>query len=217
MCRCPDIFILPVGVVAIASVRSAELALRQDHLGRCLDRLFQEFLLLPGGLEGLALDDADRCQHTAQFGIDRRDRLVVDELLQLGPVGVIDRIHHVDALAAAVRKLHRLDVFLGRPKRIDARLLRERHGGLGVRTVFALRHDRPEEQKDIVGLRFEREVALRNLAVIIRRQQEVEPPRARSGPISPTSVIVRWKKSVNMPMTLGGAATTSGPVSFRSR
>jgi hypothetical protein len=37
---------------------------------------------------------------------------------------IVDRIHHVDALAACARKLHRLDVFLGRPQRIDARLLR---------------------------------------------------------------------------------------------
>jgi hypothetical protein len=39
-----------------------------------------------------------------------------------------------------------------------------------------------------------------------------------ASPFIPTSVIVRAKKSVNMPMTSRGAATTSGPVSaFRHR
>ena len=59
-------------------MRSAELSLRQDHLGRHLDCLFQQLLLALARIERLALDDADRRQDTAQLRIDGRDRLVVE-------------------------------------------------------------------------------------------------------------------------------------------
>src|SRR5262245_24451678 len=52
-------------------------------------------------------------------------RLVIDELFELGPVGVIDRIHHIDALAAAIGKLHRLDIVIEDTIRIA---LAELHG-----------------------------------------------------------------------------------------
>jgi hypothetical protein len=46
---------------------------------------------------------------------------------ELDPIRVVDWLHHIDLLTAAVRKDHRLDVFFHRPERIDARLLRQSH------------------------------------------------------------------------------------------
>src|SRR5262249_51248855 len=101
-------------------------------------------------------------------------RFVVHELLQLSEVSGVGRVHHVETLAATVGKLHWLYIFLGREQWIHSRLFCLRGGRRWVGAVLALLHNGSKEQKDIVGLRFEREVALRNLAVVIRREQKVE-------------------------------------------
>jgi hypothetical protein len=109
------------------------------------------------------------------------DWLVIGEPLKLGPKDIIDRIHHVDLLAAPIGKDHRLDVFLERPQRVDARLFCQRDRRLRVGPILAFFHDGAEEQEDVVGWRFEREIAFRHLAVIVRRQQEIEPAAGAVG------------------------------------
>jgi hypothetical protein len=127
----PGVLVLSVLVVEIAPVRPAELALREDYLRRDLHRLLQKFLLARGWLERLALHDPDRGEDAAELRVDRGERLVVHELLELGPVGAVHRIHHVDPLAAAVGELDRLGVLLHCPEGVDPGLLGQCDGRSG--------------------------------------------------------------------------------------
>jgi hypothetical protein len=121
-------------------------------------------------LERLALFDPKGGHQPAHGPVFRIHRLRVHELGQSLKVAVITRKDHVGRLSRPVGEAHLgWIVLLG--QRVDAGLLHQGHR-LG-RIAGFLVAERPPEHEDVVGRALEAVVALRRLAFIVRRQDQV--------------------------------------------